>query len=66
MWGPAASASRQIFPALQKCIYMQIDIFQENSNLLRTHSKQGVRTQCSLSMSKKSAVAVFIHKKQVK
>ena len=35
-------------------------VFRENSNPALTHSKQGVRTECSLSMVKKSAVAVFI------
>ena len=60
----------QIFPALQKCIYIyiytQIKVFRENSNPAFTHSKAGVRTECSLSMVKKSAVAVFIDKMQVK
>jgi hypothetical protein len=37
---------------------MQIEVFRENSNPALT--QQGVRTECSLSMVKKSAVAVFI------
>ena len=66
----AGSTSRRIFPALQKCLYIpiytQIEVFRENSNPALTHSKQGVRTECSLSMVKKSAVAVFIDKMPVK
>ena len=58
VWGSAGSTSRRIFPALQKCIYTQIEVFRENSNLF----PEVARSKCrDLFFSKYYAFAmVFI------